>query len=112
DAVMAQSIVPRACVMFDALTGDTVATIPGEAALRRRFGHPYIVIHRVDLHRVLLDACRATAGIVLEPSAEVVDYAQTGAGVSVTTADGRTITGSALIGADGLRSMVRARLVD
>ncbi len=67
EAVLAQSILPRACILFDALSGAELTRIPDEAALRARFGHPYIVIHRVDLHQVLLDACRATAGIALEP---------------------------------------------
>jgi 2-polyprenyl-6-methoxyphenol hydroxylase-like FAD-dependent oxidoreductase len=111
-AVLAESILPRACILFDALTGAELTRIPGEPALRARFGHPYIVIHRVDLHKVLLDACKATDGIALEPSASVNGYAQREDGVTVTTEDGRTFEGAALIGADGLRSVVRARIVD
>jgi salicylate hydroxylase len=111
DAVLAQSILPRACIMFDALSGAELTRIPGEQALRARFGHPYIVIHRVDLHRVLLEACRATAGITLEPSTAVAGFAQRGERVVVTTEDGRAIEGAALIGADGLRSVVRTRVV-
>ena len=110
-AVLAQSILPRACIMFDALTGRELTRIPDEATLRERFGHPYIVIHRVDLHRVLLDACRATDGIALEPLTSVAGYEQQGDGVVVSTEDGRDIEGAALIGADGLRSVVRARIV-
>jgi len=110
-AVLAQSILPRACIMFDALTGRELTRIPDEATLRARFGHPYIVIHRVDLHRVLLDACRATDGIALEPLTSVAGYEQQGDGVVVSTEDGRDIEGAALIGADGLRSVVRARIV-
>ena len=52
EAVLAQSILPRACVLFDALTGEELTRIPDERTLRRRFGHPYVVIHRVDLHRI------------------------------------------------------------
>jgi 3-hydroxybenzoate 6-monooxygenase len=111
DAVLAQSILPRACILFDALSGEELTRIPGEQALRARFGHPYIVIHRVDLHRVLLDACRATPGIVLEPSASVARFEAGPDGVTVTTDDGRSIAGAALIGADGLRSVVRAAIV-
>jgi len=111
EAVLAQSILPRACILFDALSGAELTRIPDEATLRARFGHPYIVIHRVDLHQVLHDACRATAGIALEPSVTVTGYERRGHGVAVTTEDGRTIEGSALIGADGLRSVVRARIV-
>ncbi len=109
--VLAQSILPRACIMFDALTGEELTRIPGEAALRARFGHPYIVIHRVDLHQVLLDACRATEGISLEPLTSIVGFEQRGDGVAVATEDGRQIEGVALIGADGLRSVVRAKIV-
>ncbi len=112
DALLAQSILPRACVMFDALTGAEVTHIPNEPALRARFGAPYVVIHRVDLHKILLDACRATDTIALEPSTSVTGYTQHGDGVTVTAADGRAISGCALIGADGLRSLVRARIAN
>lgn len=111
EAVLAQSILPRACIMFDALTGAELTRIPNEPMLRQRFGGPYIVIHRVDLHQVLLDACRATEGVSLEPLTTVTGYTQHAGGVAVSTADGRTIEGAALIGADGLRSLVRARVV-
>ena len=111
DAVLAQSILPRACVLFDALTGEEVTRIPGEQTLRARFGHPYIVIHRVDLHGVLMDACKALANITLEPLTSVASFDQDDARVIVTTDDGRRIEGAALIGADGLRSVMRAKIV-
>ncbi|MCK9920082.1 FAD-dependent monooxygenase [Microbacteriaceae bacterium K1510] len=111
-AVLDQSVLPRACIMYDALSGRELTGIPNEPALRQRFGAPYIVIHRVDLHRVLLDACRATDGISLEPSTAVTAYTERDGGVSVTTQDGRSIDGAALVGADGLRSGVRARIVN
>ena len=111
-AVLDQSVLPRACIMYDALTGRELTGIPNEPALRQRFGAPYIVIHRVDLHRALLDACRATDGISLEPSTAVTAYTEHDGGVTVTTQDGRSIDGAALVGADGLRSGVRARIVN
>jgi len=111
-AVLDQSVLPRACVMYDALTGRELTGIPNEPSLRQRFGAPYIVIHRVDLHRVLLEACRATDGISLEPSTAVTAYTAHDNGVTVTTQDGRSIDGAALVGADGLRSGVRARIVN
>ncbi len=112
DALLAQSILPRACIMYDALTGEEVTRIPNEPALRKRFGAPYIVIHRVDLHKVLLDACREAKTVEMESSATVTGYSERDGGVVVTTQDGREIRGSALIGADGLRSVVRARIAD
>jgi salicylate hydroxylase len=98
--------------MFDALSGAEVTRIPNEPQLRARFGGPYVVIHRVDLHKILLDACKATDTISLEPSTSVTGYTQRDDGVTLTTEDGRTIDGVALIGADGLRSIVRARIAN
>jgi len=112
DAVLAQSIIPRACVMFDALTGAEITRIPGEQGLRARFGHPYIVIHRVDLHGVLLDACKALPNVTLEPLTSVARFEQDANGVSVVIDDGRRVEAAGLIGADGLRSAIRGQIVD
>ena len=57
DAVLAQSIVPKAVLMIDSVDGGVIARIPTGASFATRFKRPYIVIHRVDLHRILLDAC-------------------------------------------------------
>ncbi|MGE4165758.1 MAG: FAD-dependent monooxygenase [Xanthobacteraceae bacterium] len=112
EAMLKESILPRACVMFDALTGGEVTQIPGERELRARFGAPYIVIHRVDLHRVLLAACEATPGITMESQVTVERYEQGDDGVTAIAAGGRRIEGAALVGADGLRSAIRAQMLD
>jgi 2-polyprenyl-6-methoxyphenol hydroxylase-like FAD-dependent oxidoreductase len=112
DQVLAQSVFPGACIMLDALTGQEVTRVATGASLRARFGHPYIVLHRVDLHHVLMDACAATPGIALESSAAVTGFEDCGDHVVVATEDGRRIDGTALIGCDGLRSRIRAQLID
>src|SRR4029079_12955219 len=112
DVVLAQSILPRACVMFDALTGEEVTRIPGEQELRARFGYPYIVVHRVDLHGVLLNACKALPNITLEPLTSVARFEESGDGIPAVSDAGRRIKPSAWIGADGLRWAVRAQIVD
>jgi salicylate hydroxylase len=110
DAVLAKSIFPDACVMLDAFTGEEITRVPTQASLRERFGHPYIVIHRIDLHNALLDACKTVPAIELVPEALVTHFTDHGDRVAVQTADGRSFDGAALIGADGLRSVVRAQL--
>jgi salicylate hydroxylase len=97
-------------VWFDAYTGEEVVRLDTGPGIAKRFKHPYINIHRVDLHHVLLDACRATPGIEFAPSSAVTAFEDRGRDVVVTTADGRRVEGRALIGADGLRSRVRAQL--
>ncbi len=56
DEVKAVGDEPTAVFMFDALNGDTVINIPTGDSFRDRFNQQYLIIHRIDLHTVLLDA--------------------------------------------------------
>ena len=98
-------------VLMDALTADTITEVPVDAPFRERFGNPYAVVHRADLHRAMLEACQAHELIDLRAQARVTGYEQDGATVTVVLASGERLTGAALIGADGLRSAVRSQLV-
>jgi 3-hydroxybenzoate 6-monooxygenase len=109
-AVLEKGDVPDACIMVDAHSGKEITRIPLGASFRERFRHPYIIIHRVDLHQVLMDACRTRPEIAFEPGVSAADFEDRGDRVVVQTADGSSIEGAALIGADGLHSMVRAKL--
>jgi 2-polyprenyl-6-methoxyphenol hydroxylase-like FAD-dependent oxidoreductase len=109
-AVLRASDVPPALVMLDALDGEEIARIPTGDSFRRRFKHPYIVVHRIDLHHVLLDACKTLPNIELEASTSAVGIEDDGGQVRVRTKDGRSIAGAAVIGADGLGSSIRSML--
>ena len=111
DAVMREATIPKNILMLDALSGDEVTHIPTGANFRARFTHPYIIIHREDIHRVLIEACAAVPNIAMEGGAGVAGFEETGDGVRVALDDGRKVEGAALIGADGLRSAVRAGFV-
>ncbi|MBL1078129.1 FAD-dependent monooxygenase [Nocardia sp. 2] len=71
---------------------------------------PLQVVERPDLHRVLHDTAVA-AGVPFEYNRRLVDVEEHAGGVTAHFADGSTATGDVLIGADGIRSTVRA-LVD
>jgi salicylate hydroxylase len=60
---------------------------------------------------VLLDACRRSDAIELVADAMVSGFEDRGDGVAVTTVDGRTFSGPALIAADGVRSFFRQQLI-
>ena len=111
-AVMDKADCPPAVLMRDALTGDELVRIPTGASFRARFTHPYIIVHRIDLHNVLLDAARRAPEIELVPDAMVTGCEHGGDGVTVTTGDGRRFVGPAVIAADGIRSFFRAKLVN
>jgi len=113
DAVLKVSTVPPTVRMRDAFTGANVTEVPtGKASFQARFKHPYIIVHRVDLHMALLDACRQVGSITLEPSTAVTAFVDHGDRVTVQTDDGRAIDGAAVIGADGLGSCIRAQLLN
>jgi 3-hydroxybenzoate 6-monooxygenase len=111
DAVMDKADCPPAVLMRDAFSGDVLVTIPTGATFRQRFKHPYIIIHRIDLHHALLDACRRTPQIELVPDAMVTGFEDRGDGVVVTTASAGSFSGAALVAADGVRSLFRAAVV-
>jgi 2-polyprenyl-6-methoxyphenol hydroxylase-like FAD-dependent oxidoreductase len=112
EAVLAQSIVPDAVVMIDSVDAGVIARIPTGASFTARFKRPYIVIHRVDLHRILLDACAAQANVEMMPLTGAVRYEDLGDRVLLHIQDGRRIEGAAVIGADGLRSTIRTQMLD
>jgi 2-polyprenyl-6-methoxyphenol hydroxylase-like FAD-dependent oxidoreductase len=111
DEVLAVADSPAAVLMLDALNGQELVRIPTGASLRARFKYPYIIVHRIDLHNVLLDACRRNDAIELVADAMVTGFEDRGDRVTATTADGRAFSGAALVAADGIRSQFRQKLV-
>ena len=111
DQARAEAVYIDMLRLMDAMTGEEIIHIPLDEPFRKRFGNPYAVVHRGDLHGVLLKACEENDRIDLRVNSEVVDYDQDGATVTAAIASGESVTGSALIGADGLRSNIRQRLV-
>jgi salicylate hydroxylase len=97
--------------LMDAVRGEEITHIDLGEPFRKRFGNPYAVIHRGDLHGVFLRACRDSPHVALRTGAEVVAYDQDGDSVTARLGCGDSIRGAALIGADGLWSKVRRQLV-
>ena len=96
ERVLAIADSPAAVVMLDALDGRELVRIPTGASFRARFKYPYIIVHRIDLHKMLLDACRDSDAIELVADAMVNGFEDRGDGVVVTTEDGRTFSGLVL----------------
>jgi salicylate hydroxylase len=81
---------------------------PLRATAAARFGAPYVMAHRADLHRLLIEQL-PQASIVLD--AQCVDVTSSGACAGAAFADGRTIEADVIIGADGINSVIREKLV-
>jgi 2-polyprenyl-6-methoxyphenol hydroxylase-like FAD-dependent oxidoreductase len=111
DVVLEKADSPPAVLMIDALNGKEVTRVSTGPSLRARFKYPYIIIHRIDLHNVMLDACKREPLVTLVPDAMVTHFDDRDDGVTATTADGRSFKCAALIGADGIRSSIRSQLL-
>jgi 2-polyprenyl-6-methoxyphenol hydroxylase-like FAD-dependent oxidoreductase len=101
-------------VMHDALDESQVGKIETGEAFRKRFGNPYAVIHRVDVHLSLLEGAQETGKVEFHTNTRIVSIEQDEANKTVTAIDqnGKRWTGQALIGADGGKSVVRQQYVN
>ena len=97
--------------LMDAMSAKEICHVDLRDAFRNRFGNPYAVVHRGDLHGVLLKACQDHPLIGLRVRSEVVNYDQDGSSVMARLASGDDVTGRLLVGADGLWSNIRKKVV-
>lgn len=111
DTARAMAVYIDSLRLMDALDGSEITSIPLDEGFRTRFGNPYAVVHRGDLHGVFLRACEAHPLVELRVNSGVTGYRQDGSGAEAVLADGSTVRGRALIGADGLWSAIRQQLV-
>ncbi|HTK14343.1 MAG TPA: FAD-dependent monooxygenase [Xanthobacteraceae bacterium] len=110
DRLRPVSIAPDEICIRDARSGEALSHVPLGEHVARRYGAPYWIAHRHDLVSVLRDAAMANAAITVVNGWRLDNFSADAAGVTVRDAGGRTETGIALIGADGLWSAVRGVL--
>ena len=97
--------------MFDGVSGEKIIDVPLDRRFAKRFGNPYAVTHRADIHGSLLDGCKALPELIeLRTSTRVTGFEQDGSSVTVKT-EKETIEGTALVAADGGRSVIREKIV-
>lgn len=108
--VMEVGFQPRSLLMRDAITGEEISRLSLGEEFVERYGAPYIVIHRTDLHGILLDVCRE-AGVQLVTGARIEEITSTTVGTVGYAVDGREFAADVTFGADGLNSQLRSELV-
>ena len=99
-------------VMNDALDEYQVSKISTGEAFIQHFGAPHAVIHRVDVHKSLLEGAVETPKVEFITSTRVERAEQDKGGVTAFCANGKTYQGQALIGAEGGKSVVRQQYVN
>lgn len=101
---------PQGIAVHDGLDGRLLQTLPLGDWLEHRHGAPYLVAHRSDLQRILMDRVRIEPAIQLRLGFEVTDLELLTTGVGVRSADNQWLEGPALIGADGVHSTIRRHI--
>ena len=97
--------------LMDAKSGEDITQIPLGEDFRAFFKNPYAVIHRADLHKVLLEACETSPLVDIRTNHRVTGYSQDGTTTALHIDGHKDIVGRALIGAEGLNSPIRGQMV-
>jgi len=101
---------PQAYVfkLFD--TGEVIQRFALSEEHERRNGAPYYQMHRADLHDLLAAKVRELDPSAIHLNHKVVGFRENPDGVELQLVDGKTASGDLLIGADGLKSVVRQQI--
>ncbi len=97
--------------MMDAIDATEVVRIETGEKFRERFGGPYAVIHRADIHLSILEAVQDNPLIKFKTSTHVEDVKVGPNGVEVTDSKGEVYKADAVVGCDGVKSVIRARTI-
>jgi 2-polyprenyl-6-methoxyphenol hydroxylase-like FAD-dependent oxidoreductase len=80
------------------------------AASDQRYGAPHVLLHRGDLHAMLVEAVRRLKPDVIHLGKRCVDIIRADEHVDVQFANGEMVRAAYVIGADGIHSKIRERL--
>ena len=101
---------PESVVIFDAVSGERLASMPLGGTIEKAYGAPYLTLHRADLHAGLIAACRTLWNIELLEHIPATGVGSYDDRIVVTSEGRKSREGSCLVAADGLWSEVRQRI--
>jgi salicylate hydroxylase len=104
------AMVPQRGAIMHYSTGQVLVDIPRGVTQMKKYGSPYCQMHRADLQQALLKLILANDPGCIHLEHTFVDLSQTASGVTAKFSNGRTANAGILVGCDGIKSTVRARL--
>lgn len=111
EAARRRSVYTDHIVMMDAVDASEVLRIDVGAAFQRRFGNPYGVIHRADIHRSIPEAVEQDPLISFKTSTRIGHMDLQGSRVVLIDQQGQRYEADAVVGCDGVKSVVRDHLL-
>ena len=112
DKARGRAVYTDCMVMHDAIDESLIGRLETGEAFRQRFGNPYAVIHRADVHLSLLEGAQETGRVQFLTNTRLERIEQNADGVIAYDQTGKAHRGVALIGADGVKSVVREAFVN
>ena len=109
-AVTSVGVHPGAYVFRLHDTGEEIQRFSLSDEHLRLHGAPYTQLHRADQHEILAVCARALDPNVVRLNSRVTGYSESDDGIDVRFANGATTRADLLIGADGVKSVVRAQM--
>jgi len=101
------AVTPRSCLIMDAVSGERLTRIDYGVPFVERYGYPYVVAHRHDVHNQLLAAAEMVPTITMEKNCRVEQVQEGADGATVRFTNGTSMTARIVVGADGIRSRTR-----
>lgn len=95
----------------DAIDTHEIARVDVGTPYRERFGNPYAVIHRADIHLSILEAVQDHPLISFRTATRVEKLEQDERGVTVIDQRGERHHADAVVGCDGVKSAIREALI-
>ncbi|GAB3626626.1 salicylate hydroxylase [Pandoraea terrae] len=111
DAARNRSVFTDQLKLMDAIDAKEIAVVDVGDAYRARFGNPYAVIHRADIHLSILEAVQDHPLIQFRTATRVERLEQDAQGVTVIDQHGERHTADAVVGCDGVKSAIRHALI-
>lgn len=102
---------PSDLQVCSATSGEVLGALRLGDRARSLYGAAYATIHRADMHRLLLTAVQQEPNVRLHTGRCVERFASVADGIQLHMTDGGVLQGQALVGADGIRSVVRQQLL-
>jgi salicylate hydroxylase len=112
DKARGRAVYTDCMVMHDAIDESLIGRLETGEAFRQRFGNPYAVIHRADVHLSLLEGAQETGRVQFLTNTRLERIEQNADSVIAYDQTGTAHRGVALIGADGVKSVVREAFVN